>query len=220
MATVFLTGATGFLGRNLATELLRRGHRVRALVRPESRHRLLGGCECVVGDPLNSASYQHQVAPADPFIHLVGVSHPSPSKAAEFQRVDLVSAKAGVQAAQCSGIGHFVYISVAHPAPVMKAYIEARTQAEEAIRAARLNATILRPWYVLGPGRRWPAALAPIYGILSWLPPTRESARRLGLVTLPQMIGTLADAVEQPAKGVRIVEVPQIRAGKLSSQAE
>ena len=93
----------------------------------------------------------------------------------------------------------------------MREYIAARIEAEQAIRDAALNATILRPWYVLGPGRRWPLVILPVYWMLEALPPTRESARRLGLVTLPQMIGALASAVENPARGVRIVEVPEIR---------
>jgi uncharacterized protein YbjT (DUF2867 family) len=94
----------------------------------------------------------------------------------------------------------------------MKEYIAARSEAEEALRASGLNATILRPWYVLGPGRRWPVLLLPAYWIMGALPATRESARRLGLVNARQMIETMARAVERPAAGVRIVEVPEIRA--------
>jgi len=97
----------------------------------------------------------------------------------------------------------------------MKEYIAARTEAEQAIRAAGLNATILRPWYVMGPGRRWPLALLPLYWLLGSLPPTREGARRLGLLTLRQMVRALAGAVEHPATGIRVVEVPQIRSGAL-----
>ena len=41
-------------------------------------------------------------------------------------------------------------VSVAHPAPAMKAYIEVRTRCEELIRTSGLHATILRPWYSAG----------------------------------------------------------------------
>ena len=215
MAFVFLTGGTGFMGRRLAAELLRRGHNVRGLARKGSETRLPAGCELATGDPLDAASYRESVAPADTFMQLVGVSHPSPAKAAEFRSVDLVSAKAAVEAARFAGIRHFVYVSVAHPAPLMKEYIAARSEAEAAIGASGMSATILRPWYVLGPGRRWPLLLLPAYWILGAFPRTRDSARRLGLVTLPQMIETLARAVERPAAGVRIVEVPQIRSAHL-----
>jgi hypothetical protein len=65
----------------------------------------------------------------------------------------------------------------------------------------RLNATILRPWYVLGPGHRWPYALLPFYKICEWLPFTRAGALRLGLVTLDQLLLALVQAVESPAQG-------------------
>ena len=217
MALVFLTGATGFMGRKLSAELLRRGHSVRGLVRPGSEQRLLPGCAGVTGNPLDAASYSHHVAPCDSFVQLVGVAHPSPAKAAQFRSIDLVSAKAGVAAASQAGVRHFLYVSVAHPAPIMHEYIAVRTEAEQSIRASGMNATILRPWYVLGPGRRWPLLLLPGYWLMGALPSTRESAQRLGLVTLDQMIATMAGAVEQPAGGVRVVDVPGIRSGKFAS---
>jgi uncharacterized protein YbjT (DUF2867 family) len=75
-------------------------------------------------------------------------------------------------------------VGVAHPAPAMHAYIAARSACEAELQASMLNATILRPWYVLGPGHRWPYALIPFYWLAKRIPSTREGARRLGLVTV------------------------------------
>jgi uncharacterized protein YbjT (DUF2867 family) len=135
-------------------------------------------------------------------VHLVGVAHPSPAKAAQFRSIDLASAKEAISAATSVGIRHFVYVSVAHPAPVMRAYIAARVEAEDAVRASGLPTTILRPWYVLGPGRRWPMLLGPVL---------RRVSPRLSLVTAEQMVAALAGAVEHPPDGVRVIEVPEIR---------
>ena len=209
---VFVAGGTGYVGRPLITQLLQRGHQVRALVRPGSERKLPEGCQAVLGDALDGTSYASKIAPADTFVQLVGVSHPNPSKAAEFRNVDLASGRSAVEAAKNAGVRHFVYISVAHPAPVMKAYIEVRSQCEAVINQSGMSATILRPWYVLGPGHRWPYFLLPVYKVMELLPSTREGAARLGLVTLDQMVRALIHAVETPAQGVRIVEVPQIRA--------
>ncbi|PYR75269.1 MAG: epimerase [Acidobacteria bacterium] len=212
---VFVTGGTGYIGRRLIEALLARGHRVRALVRPESAGRVPAGAITVVGNALEASSFAAAVTPADTIVHLVGTPHPSPSKAAEFQRVDRPSILATVEAARRAGAAHLVYVSVAHPAPVMHAYIEARSAGERAIADAGLTATILRPWYVLGPGHRWPYLLIPFYAVARLIPSKRESARRLGLVTLPQMVNALVRAVENPPRPgqIRILEVPDIQSG-------
>jgi len=210
---VFLTGGTGYMGRRLAERLCRRGHRVRALVRPGSETKLPTGVQPVVGDPLRLDSFASAVSPADTFVQLVGVPHPSPAKARLFREIDLVSARNSADAAAAAGVAHFVYVSVARPAPVMKAYQEARAQAEDYIRGKGIDATFLRPWYVLGPGHRWPLLLLPGYAIAEWIPALREGARRLRPVTLEQMLRALVGAVEKPARGIRILETPDLRGG-------
>jgi uncharacterized protein YbjT (DUF2867 family) len=101
---------------------------------------------------------------------LVGVSHPGPGKTLEFQSIDRTSALGAIEAARHVGIEHFVYVSVAQPAPVMRSYVEVRVE-----------------------------------------------ARRLGLVTLNEMTGALLWAVENPALGVRLVEVPEVPRGLIRS---
>ncbi|MGA8763512.1 MAG: NAD(P)H-binding protein [Candidatus Sulfotelmatobacter sp.] len=211
---VFIAGGTGYMGQRLIPRLLERGHTVRALVRAGSEKKLPRGCTAVLANALDGASYQQQIAPADTFVQLVGVAHPSPAKAEEFRKVDLAAGLGAVSAAKAAGIRHFVYLSVAHPAPMMQAYIDVRKECEQALHAAGLNATILRPWYVLGPGHWWPYLLAPMYALAEILPQTREGARRLGLVTLEQMTSALLNAVENPASGTHLVGVPEIRQSK------
>jgi uncharacterized protein YbjT (DUF2867 family) len=209
---VFITGGTGYLGRALVPRLLERGHEVRALVRKGSESKLPRGCEAVVGDPLDESSFAERVSPSDTFVQLVGVPRPSPAKARQFREIDLVSGRASVSAARASGVAHFVYVSVAQPAPVMKAYWEARAEVEGLLRESGVRATVLRPWYVLGPGHRWPYLLKPFYYVCERLPSTRETALRLGFVTHAQMTGALVRAVEEPAEEFRVLTVPDIRA--------
>lgn len=210
---VFITGGTGYVGRRLIPELLRRGHTVRALVREGSEGRLPPACEAVVGNALDGRTFAGSVAPADTFVQLVGTPHPSPAKAREFREVDLVSVRESVAAASSARVEHFVYVSVAQPAPVMKAFQEVRSRGEMMIGEAGLNATVLRPWYVLGPGHCWAYALLPAYWLLERIPATRETARRLGLVRLAEMVRALVFSIEHPSRGVRVVTVEEIRRG-------
>ena len=211
MRSVFVSGGTGFMGRNLIMELVRRKYAVQALARHGSEHKLPHGCKVIPGDALDKNSFVLQIPPAETFVQLIGVTHPNPAKKDEFRAVDLGSARASIDAAREAGVRHFVYVSVAQPAPVMKFYIAVRAEVEQMIRESGMNATILRPWYVLGPGRRWPLFLKPMYRLMERFPATRESAQRLGLVTIEQMVGTLVRSVENPAQGVRILGVPEIR---------
>jgi len=212
LAPVFVTGGTGYLGRPLIEELLKKGYVVYALVRRGSEKKLPSGALPVIGDALDDATFAAAIPSAATLVHLVGTPHPSPGKAKEFRRVDLVSIQATVAAARRTNVRHLVYVSVAHPAPVMQAFIAARLEGEARVRASGIPATILRPWYVLGPGHRWPYLLLPVYALLRQFPATRDSVERLGLVTHRAMIASLIEAVQSPPVGaVRIVEVREIR---------
>jgi nucleoside-diphosphate-sugar epimerase len=208
---VFITGATGYMGQRLVPLLIERGHKVIAVVRKGSETKAPAGTKIVIADPLQADSYTRKIAPCDTFVHLIGVPHPSPSKTKQFRDIDFVSGQVAIDSAKEADIKHFVYVSVAHPASMMHAYIKVRSECEETIRKRGLTATILRPWYVLGPGHRWPKALLPFYWICERLPMTREGAHRLGLVTLEQMISALVWSVENPPSGIRVLGVPEIK---------
>jgi uncharacterized protein YbjT (DUF2867 family) len=208
---IFISGGTGYMGRELARRLVTTGRQVRVLARPGSENKVPRGAMAVRGNALDASTFAGSLAADDTLVHLTGTAHPAPWKGRQFQEIDLASLKASVEAAQTAGVKQFVYVSVAHPAPVMKAYIEVRTECERILAGSGIHATILRPWYVLGPGHRWPVVLRPAYALLRAIPATREGARRLGLVTLPQMVDALTWAVENPSTGIKILEVPEIR---------
>jgi nucleoside-diphosphate-sugar epimerase len=208
---IFVTGGTGYIGSRLIPALHAQGHEVLALYRPGSRSKLPGGSTPVEGNALDGDSYRRFLQNVDTFIHLIGVSHPSPSKAREFVEIDQKSALQAIRIASASHIEHFIYISVAQPAPVMRAYINARAACEQALSQNGLNSTILRPWYVLGPGHRWPYVLLPFYKLAEVIPKTRAGARRLGLVTVREMVNALVHAANNPIQGMHILEPTDIR---------
>lgn len=87
------------------------------------------------------------------------------------------------------------------------------------LRETSIPSTFVRPWYVLGPGHRWPYAILPVYWVMELLPSTRESARRLGLISIAQMVRGLVWAVENPPEQIRILGVPEMRSLQLPNSA-
>jgi uncharacterized protein YbjT (DUF2867 family) len=214
---IFLTGGTGYIGSRLIPLLASRGHSVTAFARPGSEGKLPIGTRVLAGDPLAAEPLRSALPGHDTWIQLIGTPHPGPHKAAQFRSIDARAVGAMAEALPGSGIRHAIYLSVAHPAPIMRTYIEVRSEGEARLIATGIGCTFLRPWYVLGPGHRWPLLLLPVYSLLELVPATREGALRLGLVTLGQMLAALIRAVESdppsgPTSEPRIVDVPAIRA--------
>lgn len=210
-ATVFVTGGTGYMGRRLIPRLVTRGHTVVGLVRAGSEGKLSPGATPVTGNVLDASSFALHIPRDAIVVHLVGTPRPSPAKAAQFEAVDLVSVRECLAAATAAGAKHFVYVSVAQPAPIMRAYVDVRARGEAMLRESRLPHTVLRPWYVLGPGHRWAYALIPFYWYWNARAATRDTAQRLGLLRLDQMLAALTWAVETAGDENRLLEVPALR---------
>jgi uncharacterized protein YbjT (DUF2867 family) len=211
VSSICVTGGTGYIGRRLIPLLTKRGHSVKAVVRAGSENKLPSDVSAILADPLKEDSYTESIRGCDTFIHLIGVPHPSPAKATQFRAIDLPSVKVAVKAAGDIGVRHFIYLSVAQPAPMMQAFIAVRAEGEALLRGSGMKATFVRPWYVLGPGHRWAYALLPFYRIAELLPGTHESANRLGLINISQMLNALVWSVENVPDDVQIVDVPKIR---------
>lgn len=216
MKTIFITGGTGYLGARLIKRLLKRGHRVLALVRAGSASKLPPGAEVIIGNALDGDSFRDKIPAGCTFIHLVGVSHPGPSKAELFRTIDLASIQASAKAIQGLGIEQFIYVSVAQtPSGVMAEYQKCRAEGERLLLASPdiQSLTILRPWYVLGPGHWWPVLLLPFYAFAKLAGRSiGAKARAFGLVWLHQMLRALEFAVEtSPTHTPRILEINDIR---------
>ncbi|MEK6633197.1 MAG: NAD(P)H-binding protein [Nitrospirota bacterium] len=208
---IVVIGSTGYLGSCLIPRLIERGHTVTAVVRPGSHATPVPGCRAVQADPLDAASLTPHLHAGDTVVQLVGVPKPAPWKGPHFRAVDLVAGRASIDAAKTARVEHFVYVSGAHPAPIMKDYIAVRCECEDRLDTAGLRATILRPWYILGPGHWWPLGLQPVYRLMEMVPSTQDAARRLGLVTIHDMLTALVWSIEHPPESIRVIEVPEIR---------
>lgn len=212
MKTVFITGATGYIGKRLTKLLLQRGHKVIALVRKGSEQKVITGAEVVTANPFDPNSFQAFVPKGAVLVQLLGVSHPSPKKEKQFKEIDLRSVKASAEAAAIAGVSHFIYVSVATaPSKIMAAYQSVRKEGEEYGKSKKLNCSFIRPWYVIGPGHYWPVLLLPVYGVAELVPAWRQKARAMALVTIHQMLRAVIKVVEADPVPLRTIEIKQIR---------
>jgi NADH dehydrogenase len=165
MAEIFLTGATGFVGRHLVPELINAGHQVGCLVRSDERAGQLRelGCKIVLGDLLHAQS--SSLDGIEVVIHLASLHKGSPVL---IRRTNADGTAQLLQIAQEIEVQKFLYLSTltASDNPAWP-YAHSTWLAEQAIQQSSLDYTILRCSIILGPGepfvggilqmaQRWP----------------------------------------------------------------
>jgi dihydroflavonol-4-reductase len=105
-----VTGATGFIGWHVARRLLRRGHAVRALVRPTSKvHEL--DLEVVNGDLRDSRSLERAVTGCGLVFHIAADYRLWAQDPAELYRSNVDGTRNLLKAAQLAGVERVVYTS-------------------------------------------------------------------------------------------------------------
>lgn len=165
---VLVTGASGFVGRATCEELGRRGHQVVALVRRAGSEP--PRTEAQICDLTDAASLQEAVPSqrADAVIHLAA-EIASQRDARKVWEVNVEGTRRLLEACrpdgQTDGGPRFVLASTvvtgdAHgellepdkPLPVETPYGESKQEAEKLVRESGLDAVIVRPSHVYGPG--------------------------------------------------------------------
>ncbi len=112
MKTIFITGATGLVGSHAAEEALKRGHRVRALVRPTSDTRWLDqwGVQTIVGDLEDPAALKTGVAGAD-WVFNCAAKVGDWGTLDEFRRLNVEALRLLLDAAAEARVERFVHVS-------------------------------------------------------------------------------------------------------------
>lgn len=149
---ILITGATGFVGRNLVAKLLKEGHRLRCLVRDPVRAASLFGdkCDLAPGDVTLYPSIQKAITPEiEAAIHLVGILREE--RGVKFHSVHVDGTRNVVRSLREAGVKRYLHISaLGTRAGAMSLYHKTKWEAEEIVRASGLNYTIFRPSVLFG----------------------------------------------------------------------
>jgi UDP-glucose 4-epimerase len=165
---IALTGATGFIGQFLLSELPKRGHRVRVLLRRPTPAMQSHMTSAVIGDlryPRNLAAALEGV---DTIIHSAGMAHAASGRPEDdYRSINTAATVALARAAERAGLSRFVFLSsiraqcgpvadavmteTVEPVPT-DAYGRSKLAAELGLAELNLDWVALRPVLVYGPG--------------------------------------------------------------------
>ncbi|HUF92366.1 MAG TPA: NAD(P)H-binding protein, partial [Candidatus Limnocylindria bacterium] len=152
---VFVTGATGFVGRAVVQALRAEGCVVRCLVRRGSERDLhgFGAIERVEGDVTVPRTLQEGVMGCHAVVHLVGIIREHPGAGVTFERAHTQGTVNILEAATAAGVRRFLHMSALGTRPGARSrYHVTKWAAEEAVRASSLSWTIFRPSIIYGRG--------------------------------------------------------------------
>jgi nucleoside-diphosphate-sugar epimerase len=153
VTTLAITGATGFVGQAVLDHALAAGHSVRALARrlpPPPQIRMGRSLQWVEGTLETTAALDALCDGTDAVIHIAGAVN-VPTRAA-FAAANIAGTQAIRDAATRAGTPRFVHVSsLAAREPALSSYGWSKAGAEDAVRAASLDWTIIRPPGVYGP---------------------------------------------------------------------
>jgi uncharacterized protein YbjT (DUF2867 family) len=150
---VFLTGATGFVGRHMLHRLLAEGHSVRALVREPQKADALAQerVDLIPGDVAEGSGLDQGMQGCDAVTHLVGIILEKGTNT--FERVHHIGTRNVVEAAKRTGIRRFVHMSaLGVRADGVAAYQTTKWKGEEEVRRSGIPFCILRPSLIFGEG--------------------------------------------------------------------
>ena len=199
---VLLTGATGFVGREVAQELAAAGHHLRVLARNggsrsvqelAERYR----AEIRLGDVTAPETLRAALERTDAVIHLVGII--SEVGQSTFENVHTRGTQNLVAAAQRAGVRRFVHMSALGTRPGARSrYHQSKWAAEELVRHSGLDYTLFRPSLIFGAHDHFVNLFARIIRLSPVLPVMGSGKARLQPVAVETVATAFVKALTEP----------------------
>ncbi len=165
---VFVTGATGFVGKRVVARLITEGHNVRVLVRRAEAYQASAEVETITGSLEDLPTWAEALAGQDIVVHLAGIIE-TWGRWNEFDRAIVAATRELIAAADARGVRRFVYISseavlqdgsplldidetTPPPRRPSSLYGQAKLLAEQAVldHAGAIERVVLRPTFIWG----------------------------------------------------------------------
>lgn len=197
---VFLTGSTGFVGKQILHDLLAKRYQVRCIVRQGSEQKIAHHkeAEIVHGDITDAGSLQGKLAGCDAVINLVGIIREFPGKRVTFEKLHYEGTANLAGAAREQGIRRFIQMSALGARRDGKTqYQQTKFRAEECIKDNRLDYTIFRPSIIYGPGDKFVNLFAGMLKTQQFVPVVGNGRYQMQPVSVENVSMGFIKAIEQ-----------------------
>ena len=199
---VLVTGATGFVGRQVVRQLHEAGHSIRVLARSRNTLRAQEaisryGAEVHHGDVRDAASLNGAVTGVDAVIHLVGII--AEVGESTFENVHARGTEHIVSVAQRAGVRRFVHMSALGTRPnAASRYHQTKWAAEERVRQSGLDFTIFRPSLIYGPQDQFINLFARLIRFSPVVPLIGSPQARFQPIDLPAVAAAFTRSLREP----------------------
>jgi len=194
---IFISGATGFVGSHLCSELLSRGHTLKILAHG-SRSADLAAHEIVNGDVTSADDCIKGASGCDAIINLVGIIREFPQKGVTFERLHVAATRNMLAAAKQNSISRYLQMSALGSRPAaVSGYHRSKYQAEELVTASGLDYTIFRPSLIFGPHDAFVNMLAGFIRSFSVVPVIGDGKYRMQPISADDVARCFAIALEK-----------------------
>lgn len=213
---ILLTGATGFVGKALMTELLKGGSRVRVLARDTLRAEGVWdeGVEVIKGDVTDRASVEGAFnfggggngGKVDAVYHLVGIL--TETRGATFSKVHVEGTRNVVEAALGAGVKRYLHVSaLGTRLNARSEYHRTKWAAEEIVRSSGLLYTIFRPSVIFGPGDKFTNLFARVIRISPVIALPGDGRGLMQPVYVEDLARFMAFCLKRPETANKVFEV-------------
>lgn len=150
---VFITGASGIIGKKLLLRLEREGYQLSILVRKKENELVDNpSVKIFVGDILDTQILEAATKDIDAIIHLAGITHTNNFQL--YYNINTQGTKNLIKACEKNRIKKFIYISSRAVGAEGGAYAHSKLLAEEEVKKSSIPWVILRPGEVYGAGEK------------------------------------------------------------------
>ena len=168
---LFIGGATGYTGRRVIEQLKAAGAAAPvSWMRTGSRSAAPGYGAVVSATNAEVDKLAAAMQGCGAVLQMIGTTRAQFDEHTSYESVDIGTTEALVRAAERAGVPRFVLLSSIGAGKPMGAYLKAKARAEALVTGSKLNYVIVRPSFILGPGRSAPRALVPVAKALKALP--------------------------------------------------